>query len=337
MQYLKYTFIVPVHNGGEYLKLCLDSILSQTRDDFDVAILENASNDGTAEWLSFLDDPRIKVYPAKSFLSIEENWKRALQIPKQEFITFICHDDLVDPNYLEVMDQLIRTYPEAGLYHAHFRIINDDGKTLRPCMPRPLTETASQFLMAILEYQRDTFATGYVTRSALYNDRGGIPQFERLLYADFALWMLLMQDSVGATAPEECFSYRMHTTNTTATSTLESHMKALIQFMAFLKNFKERDAEVSKVIESHHEVFNGFFINWYQGVLVQETKKNKKLDPKIREGIKEALSALSPQAWESFSGMRKVRVRELINNNVVARRFYNSYITTRYGKTPRID
>ena len=329
--------IVPSYKGGEYLKQCVRSILAQTYTDFDLAILDNCSEDGSAEWLANLHDERVKVYTSPKPLTIEDNWARALEIPKNEFMTFICHDDLVDPNYLEVMNNMITTFPEAGLYHSHFRMIDDNGNYIRPCMPRPQIETAAEFLFAIIEHYRDTFGTGYVTRSTQYNKVGGMPRFKNLLYADFALWMLLMQDSGLVTASEECFSYRLHTGSTTSTSDWESHIKAMIQFMAFLKDFRERDYEVSKVIETHHDVFDGFFINWYQGVLVQETKKNKKLDPKIREGIKEALSALSPQAWESFSGMRKVRVRELINNTAVARRFYNSYITTRYGKTSHVE
>ena len=337
MQEIKYTFILPVHNGGEYIKICLESILSQTRNDFEIAILENASNDGTAEWLSKIDDPRVTVFPAESFLSIEENWARALQIPKQEFMTFICHDDLVDSNYLEVMNNLITAVPEAGLYHAHFRLIDDNGISIRKCMPRPPIETTAEFLFAILEHYRDTFATGYVTRSVLYEAVGGIPRFEKLLYADFALWMLLMKDSVCATSPEECFAYRLHATNTTSTSAWESYIKSMIQFMAFLKDFQAKDLEVANVIQEHQGVFLGFFLNWYQGVLVQETKKNKKLDPKIREGIRDALYDLSPQSWKEFTGMRKIRVRELINDSALTRRIYNSYINARYGKAPRIQ
>src|SRR5687767_8920998 len=114
----QFTVILPVRNGGEYLKLCVRSVLAQTCRDFELAVLDNCSDDGSSEWLASLDDPRITVYTSRTPLSIEANWARALEIPKREFMTIVGHDDLLHPNYLELMDALIRREPEASLYFA---------------------------------------------------------------------------------------------------------------------------------------------------------------------------------------------------------------------------
>ena len=99
----KYSIILPVRNGGQYVKECVQSILSQTITDFNLHILDNCSTDGTTEWIQSIKDDRIKVFLAERPLSIEENWARIIAIPKNEFITVIGHDDLLDPNYLGVM------------------------------------------------------------------------------------------------------------------------------------------------------------------------------------------------------------------------------------------
>lgn len=328
----KFTVIVPSYKGGEYLKQCVRSILAQTYTDFEIAVLDNCSEDGSVEWLENLHDKRVRVYTSNTFLSIEDNWARALEIPKNEFMTFVCHDDLVDPNYLEVMDKLIATYPEAGLYHAHFRIIDDEGNRVRSCMPRPLTETASEFLTAILGEQRDTFGTGYVTRSADYDECGGIPSFEKLLNADCALWMLLMRGSIGANAPDECFSFRMHGTSASETSNLESYLKSRIEFINFLLDFELQDPEVAKVLGKHKNALRDTTINLYQFALVEETKKNKKIDPEIRDGFKKALLGLTQ--GRSLPSVN-IRAREFINKNVLLRFLYISYIRMRHGRNVR--
>jgi len=78
----KYGIVLPVRNGGHYIKECVDSIFSQSLPGFDLHVLDNCSSDGTLEWLRSLKDPRIKIYPAEKSLSIEENWGRITRSPK---------------------------------------------------------------------------------------------------------------------------------------------------------------------------------------------------------------------------------------------------------------
>src|SRR4029078_5164379 len=125
---MKYSLILPVYNGGEYVKECVQSILSQSFSQFNLHVLDNYSTDGTLEWLSSLKDERIKIYPAERFLPMEENWQRILSIPRNEMMTIIGHDDLLDSNYLASMDAFIQKHPDASLYQAHFRFIDQQGK-----------------------------------------------------------------------------------------------------------------------------------------------------------------------------------------------------------------
>ena len=113
---MKYSIILPVRNGGEYVKECVKSILSQTLNDFDLIVLDNCSTDGTLQWIQSLNDVRIKTYPSERSLSIEENWGRIKEISNNEFITLIGHDDILDVSYLEIMDRLILQHPNASLY-----------------------------------------------------------------------------------------------------------------------------------------------------------------------------------------------------------------------------
>ena len=96
----KFSIILPVRNGGEYVKTCVNSILSQTEQDFNLIVLDNCSTDGTREWLASLQNKKIIIYPADRPLTIEENWARAIDVPKNEFITLIGHDDILHPDYL---------------------------------------------------------------------------------------------------------------------------------------------------------------------------------------------------------------------------------------------
>ena len=74
-------------------------------------------------WNRCMTPASLFILPKKP-LTIEENWHRVVTIPKNEFITLIGHDDILDPHYLSVMDKLIARHPKASLYQTHFRKID---------------------------------------------------------------------------------------------------------------------------------------------------------------------------------------------------------------------
>ena len=58
------SFGLPVYNGAPYLRRAFDSILAQTRADFELIVSDNASTDGTAQIIDDYArrDPRIRAF-----------------------------------------------------------------------------------------------------------------------------------------------------------------------------------------------------------------------------------------------------------------------------------
>ena len=246
----KFSIILPVRNGGEYLKECVNSILSQTLQDFNLLILENFSTDGGPEWIKSLNDQRIKIIEADRSLSIEENWARITRVEKNEFITLIGHDDLLDSNYLEVMDALIREHPQASLYQTHFRLIDDKGKVIRSCQSMEEKQFDHDFLRSVLQNKFDLFGTGFMMRSSDYDSVGGIPDYPNLLFADFELWMEITKKAYKVTSPKECFSYRIHQSTTKISSDLKLQA-AFKRFIAYLQFLIQKDPKIDSVVKQY--------------------------------------------------------------------------------------
>ena len=80
----KFSIILPVRNGGAYLKECVGSILTQTYKEFNFFILNNNSTDGSTEWLQSLSDERVMIVEAANDLSMPDNWARSLTLPLNE-------------------------------------------------------------------------------------------------------------------------------------------------------------------------------------------------------------------------------------------------------------
>ena len=179
---MKFSIILPVRNGGDYVKACINSILAQTVKDFNLLVLDNKSTDGTFEWITSLNDNRIKIFPSEESLTIEKNWSRITSIPKNEFITLIGHDDLLHPHYLEEMNYLISKHPNASLYQSHYRYINSEGNFVRNCKPMDEVQSGYEFLACHMTQTMDSVGTGYMMRSKDYDELGGIPDLPNLIF-----------------------------------------------------------------------------------------------------------------------------------------------------------
>ena len=253
-----YSIILPVKNGGQYVKECVNSILNQTCTDFNLIILDNCSTDGTFEWISSLTDSRVIIHPSAISLTIEDNWRRILYVPKNEFITCIGHDDILTPDYLAAINKQIKKHPHASLYQTHFNFIDAEGKQIRRCMNMEEMISPENFLEKILSLSIDVNGTGFMVRSADYDAFGGIPHYPNLLFADFALWIELVRKGYLAVSSTKGFSYRLHTSMTT-TSTDEKFQSAFEVYVNYLVKVKNSSHAFRTVINKHAHTLIAFY------------------------------------------------------------------------------
>lgn len=246
---IKYSIILPVRNGGNYVKECVTSILNQTVSDFELSILDNNSTDGTLDWIQSINDSRITIYPSKEPLSIEQNWGRIKDIPKNEFMTMIGHDDILHVDYLATMDELIRNYPDATLYQAHFNYIDAKGEIIRQCQPMAEVQYVHEFLDCQMNQTLDSTGTGYMMRSNDYDFSGGISGgYPKLIFADYELWMKLIAKGYKATSKNISFSYRVHN-STSGLTNGEDYQAAFGKYLFFLNEFKATHKDIDRVIQ----------------------------------------------------------------------------------------
>jgi glycosyltransferase involved in cell wall biosynthesis len=115
--------LTPVYNGEKYLAECIESALAQTRGDWEHLIVDNHSQDRTAEIAEryAAQDERIKVIRCDEFVSVHRNFSRSVRLvhPDSRFCKFICADDWIYPECLERMVALAEKHPEVGVVSSY--------------------------------------------------------------------------------------------------------------------------------------------------------------------------------------------------------------------------
>jgi glycosyltransferase involved in cell wall biosynthesis len=295
---------------------CVESVLAQSYPHFDLIVLDNQSTDNTVAWLSTNSDSRIRLYTSPASLSIVESWARVKDVEKHEYMTLIGHDDMLDPDFLATVKGLIDRYPDAALYQTGSRFINSEGKTIRSCIPVPQRETAAQYLKSRFTFRRDAFGTGFVMRSADYDRIGGLPRFEKLFFADDALWLSLFNRSYKAADPGEYFSVRVHP-NSESGSTLSawpSILTGLAQFSGFLQTYIQTDPEARSVFAEYGV---GFMLTYHRNIyifaLVEASRAGRRIDRATVERIETALANAAPSAVGKLRRSPKIAAVEGLN------------------------
>ena len=100
------SIVIPAYNAEKYIERCVDSIINQTFQDFEIIIVNNGSTDGTKEICKELEKKDVRI----SFQDTGSDNKgvsfaRNIGIQKAagEYISFVDADDILCPDVLEVL------------------------------------------------------------------------------------------------------------------------------------------------------------------------------------------------------------------------------------------
>ncbi|MBD2496327.1 glycosyltransferase family A protein [Nostoc sp. FACHB-280] len=115
------SIIICTYNRGKYLNRCINSVLAQTFQDWELIIVDDGSNDNTFE----IVDQYINVFPNIRYLK-HQNKKQCyaknagIQASFGKYITFLDSDDTYLPEHLDLRIKYMRQYPEIDLIEGGF-------------------------------------------------------------------------------------------------------------------------------------------------------------------------------------------------------------------------
>lgn len=95
------SIITPVYNSEKYISETIDSVLSQTYENWEMIIADDCSKDNTAEVIKSFKDPRIKYFKLVENGGAARARNVALDNAKGQILAFLDADDMWKPEKLE--------------------------------------------------------------------------------------------------------------------------------------------------------------------------------------------------------------------------------------------
>ena len=122
---LMFSLVMPVFNTVQHLKICLDSILSQSCKEWELICIDDGSTDGSAELLDeyALKDSRVRVVKeGHGGVSCSRNNGIALSVGS--YIGFVDSDDMIERNWLSDVKEIIAEW-HPDLVRMNFRYLDN--------------------------------------------------------------------------------------------------------------------------------------------------------------------------------------------------------------------
>ena len=92
--------IMPNYNGAEFIGDAIDSVLSQTYENFELIVVDDHSDDGSAEIVLSYGDDRIRLLRNEDNRGAAQTRNKGIEAATGRWIAFLDSDDLWDKNKL---------------------------------------------------------------------------------------------------------------------------------------------------------------------------------------------------------------------------------------------
>ena len=267
------TVVMPTHNAEKYIASAITSILNQTYRDFELWVLENGSNDRTAEIAEEFDDPRIRVFRLGP-VGFQAALTYALEGAETEWIARMDSDDISFPTRLETQMRIAQEHPEYVMVGTAYALLTPFGtiiERLRNVTSRELNRTAVALGGHTPQQPRGRICADpsmLFKRKVALEVGGYDPSFTM---GDVPLWLRMLEGRIGWEIAEPLYLYRVLPASFSKTHTEGFEVRAkyspelLDDLLAFCHVGTPEEA-----CQSNGELEAGFW--WHIGFLEALTK-----------------------------------------------------------------
>ena len=201
------TVYITNFNYEAYIQKAIESVLSQSMQDFELIIIDDGSTDNSKEIIeSYRSHKKVSIiYQQNKGLNITNNV--AMRASKGKYIMRLDADDFLEPEALEVISSALEADDELGLVFPDYYYVDAEGK-------RTGLEQRHNFEKEVSLYDQPAHGACTMIRLDFLKKLGGYN--ESFTCQDgYELWIKFISNYKVSNINQPLFSYRRHGNNLT--------------------------------------------------------------------------------------------------------------------------
>lgn len=211
---------LPFYGDVEFMKQTVQSILNQSNPNWKLIVVDDGYPDETIpSWFAGLGDDRVQYQRNQNNLGANGNFQKCLGLLSAEYCLVMGADDLLEPNFVERINELIATHPGVSMIHPGVKVIDEKNefistrsdqikKSIRESQGSSTVLSGESLARSLMKGNWMYFPS-IVWKTKTIQDIGFRPGFQ--VCQDLGLAMdLIIQGGEMALIDDEIFRYRRH-------------------------------------------------------------------------------------------------------------------------------
>ncbi len=207
--------LIPVYNGEKFLEKTIKSCLAQTIvDKVEIIVIDDCSNDSSFEILKNIASLHSNVIASKNEknMGIIKTVNKAASLARGNYLMFLGHDDMLQPNHIEVM--LKEFDNNTAFIHCNSELIDKDDNVFGIGVDDNEQIKKTKNIKYYLALGNVVHSTGTIIQKKYYDKVGGWDETYRN-YGEWLLWTKLASVGQVKYSTKIKALYRRHDTNIT--------------------------------------------------------------------------------------------------------------------------
>ena len=185
---MRFSVIIPLYNKAPYVEKAIESVLNQTCRDFELVVVDDGSSDNSLSVArSVLEKcviPYQLIHQGNAGVSTARN--NGAGASCGEYLCFLDADDWWAPSFLERMSDLIRDYPDAGIYGTNYYYVKNGRQSV--CVTTAETGYINYCRVYAERLQMPLSSSSVCVPRTVFDEFGGFRSHLKL-GEDFDLWI----------------------------------------------------------------------------------------------------------------------------------------------------
>lgn len=273
--------VMPVYNGGPFLKAAIESILNQTYKDFELILINDGSSDDSARIISSFNDGRIVSVTHEQNKGLIYSLNEGISLSRGKYIVRMDADDISLEDRFQKQVAFMEAHPQIGVAGTEYYSFSEIK------LKKIYAYTEPEILKSMLIFKSCLCHPSVIIRKSVLTENN-IRYDERYKHAeDYDLWVQLSKVTKLSNVKGLLLKYRSHDQQVSISHTGIQKDNGYIIRENYLRElgftYTEKDLQTNTILATNQLITLEQQLNDIENWLLKLTEQNdgtKKIEPK---------------------------------------------------------